>query len=150
VVNLDDLNPIWLHHLREITPRTPREQTWRDSLARSKHVCQLTDEPSDHMETLAPVERALLFEDDHDPFDSVMLHRVRDEDGEPTEFVKIEGVRDGGMRTRQVLYTTFSTRPMTKSTRLPRPQPLRTFSRTTQIAGTVALTSRPQPRSVRT
>jgi hypothetical protein len=46
----------------------------------------------------------LLSAEDYHPFDSVTLTRVRDEDGEPTEFVEIEGLRQGGMRTRRVRY----------------------------------------------
>lgn len=41
---------------------------------------------------------------DYDPFDSVTLTRVRDEYGEPTGLVEIEGLRQGGMRTRVVPY----------------------------------------------
>jgi hypothetical protein len=41
---------------------------------------------------------------DYDPFDVVMLTRIRDEDGEPTDLVEIEGLRQGGMRTRIVPY----------------------------------------------
>lgn len=41
---------------------------------------------------------------DYDPFDIVTFTRVRDEDGEPTDLVEIEGLRQGGMRTRIVPY----------------------------------------------
>jgi hypothetical protein len=37
---------------------------------------------------------------DFHPFDCIRLTRVRDEDGEPTDHVEIEGLRQGGMRTR--------------------------------------------------
>ena len=41
-------------------------------------------------------------EADYDPFDIVSLTRLRDDEGEPTELVEIEGLRQGGMRTRIV------------------------------------------------
>ena len=43
--------------------------------------------------------------EDHSPFDVVTLSRIRDADGEPTGLVEIEGLRQGGMRTRIVAYT---------------------------------------------
>jgi hypothetical protein len=46
----------------------------------------------------------LLSPADYYPFDSVSLTRVRDEHGEPTDRVEIEGLRQGGMRTRVVPY----------------------------------------------
>jgi hypothetical protein len=46
----------------------------------------------------------LLSEADYDPFDLVTFTRLRDEEGEPTELVEIEGLRQGGMRTRIVPY----------------------------------------------
>jgi hypothetical protein len=104
MVDIDDLNSNWLQHVRESKPRTPRQQTWRDSLVRQKTFCQLADELSDHQRTLASGECEFLSEDDFHPFDSVTLHRVRGGDGEPTEFVDVEAVRDGGMRTRRVRY----------------------------------------------
>lgn len=42
--------------------------------------------------------------DDYHPFDIVTLTRIRDESGEPTNQVEIEGLRQGGMRTRIVPY----------------------------------------------
>jgi hypothetical protein len=46
----------------------------------------------------------LLCDADYDPFDIVTFTRVRDDDGEPTDLVEIEGLRQGGMRTRIVPY----------------------------------------------
>jgi hypothetical protein len=46
----------------------------------------------------------LLTAADYYPFDSVRLSRARDEVGEPTDQVEIEGLRKGGMRTRVVPY----------------------------------------------
>jgi hypothetical protein len=42
--------------------------------------------------------------EDYTPFDIVTLQRVRDADGEPTDHIEIEGLRQGGMRTRVVPY----------------------------------------------
>jgi hypothetical protein len=47
----------------------------------------------------------LLCEADYDPFALVTFTRLRDEEGEPTELVEIEGLRQGGMRSRTVAYT---------------------------------------------
>ena len=41
---------------------------------------------------------------DYAPFDLVTITRVRDAQGEPTEWVTIEGLRDGGARGVQVRY----------------------------------------------
>jgi hypothetical protein len=41
-------------------------------------------------------------EADYDPFDVVTLTRIRDDNGEPTDLVEIEGLRQGGMRSRIV------------------------------------------------
>jgi hypothetical protein len=48
---------------------------------------------------------SIISADDYHPFDIATLTRVRDENGEPTERVEIEGLRQGGMRTRVVMYT---------------------------------------------
>lgn len=47
----------------------------------------------------------LLAAADYDPLDTVSLTQVRTPDGEPTGWVEIEGLRQGGMRTRIVAYT---------------------------------------------
>jgi hypothetical protein len=47
----------------------------------------------------------LLVPEDYHPFDTVTLTRVLDEHGESTNLVEIEGLRQGGMRTRIVTYT---------------------------------------------
>jgi hypothetical protein len=46
----------------------------------------------------------LLVSEDYDPFEAVTLTRILDEHGEPTDRVKIEGLRQGSMRTRIVTY----------------------------------------------
>jgi hypothetical protein len=52
----------------------------------------------------APANELLTAEDVH-PFETVTLTRIRDHDGERTDRVEIEGLRQGGMRTRVVTYT---------------------------------------------
>jgi hypothetical protein len=46
----------------------------------------------------------LLSAAEYHPFESVTLTRVRDDYGEPTNRVEIEGLRQGGMRTCVVPY----------------------------------------------
>jgi hypothetical protein len=46
----------------------------------------------------------LLVQEDYHPFDSINLTRILDEEGAPTPMVEIEGLRQGGMRTRVVPY----------------------------------------------
>jgi hypothetical protein len=46
----------------------------------------------------------LLSSTDYDPFDIVTFTRLRDEESELTDLVEIEGLRQGGMRTRIVPY----------------------------------------------
>jgi hypothetical protein len=46
----------------------------------------------------------LVSADDYEPFEYVELTRVRDHEGEPTEWVVIEGYRQGGCREVRILY----------------------------------------------
>jgi hypothetical protein len=46
----------------------------------------------------------LLGSEDYDPCDRVTLTRIRDAEGEPTEWVETEGLRDGRDRSVTVRY----------------------------------------------
>jgi hypothetical protein len=47
----------------------------------------------------------LLTVNDYEPFEKVTITRVRDKDGEPTAWVVIEGLRQGGAREVRARYT---------------------------------------------
>jgi hypothetical protein len=83
-------------------PHSPAEQSRLDHQVRVRHICcggvaDLRSNPD-----VGPVD--LVAEEDYFPFEVVTLRRVCDVDGEPTALVDIEGLRDGGMRSRRVRY----------------------------------------------
>jgi hypothetical protein len=85
---------------------------------------------------------SIISADDYHPFDIATLTRVRDENGEPTERVEIEGLRQGGMRTRVVTYTRLLEqadlhREIAHGTTSADPQSAREFAHAT-IRGAVA------------
>lgn len=83
-------------------PHSPEEQLRLDREAREKRDCHDAAVGLRSLMDEGPVE--LVPEDDFFPFEIVTLRRVRHEDGEPTALVDIEGLRDGGMRSRRVRY----------------------------------------------